>query len=376
MKIAVMLRHVGAPGGIQTYTQNIVDSLLEIDHTNDYLLLYASPDRLGRYEGRPRVVEQVVSAPNRLWWDQIAVPRFARENGIHVIFNPKLSVPIFTRCHTVLVMHGAEQFAVPWAFQWYDRQYFKVFNRLYCRFAGVIIVMTQTGLRDISRYMGADRTKMRVIFESYNELCRPLTPLETAGVKQKYDLPDRYILYLGGIQRLKNFRNVLKAFHHEQERIPHQIVVVGFLRSGGAEELALIDELGLKDRVKYVGYVDDDEVPAFYNLADLLVSVSLYEGFGMPVLEAMACGCPVIASKTGCSPEVAGGAAALVDPYDHQAIAQSMLSVLSDEAMRGRMREAGLERVKSFSWRKCAEETLQVFEALTAGTDSDGHKHA
>ena len=108
-------------------------------------------------------------------------------------------------------------------------------------------------------------------------------------------------------------------------------------------------------------------MPAFYNLAELFVFPSFYEGFGMPVLEAMACGCPVIASKTGCSPEVAGGAAALVDPYSHEEIAESMLAVLGDEDTKRRMSEAGLERVKSFSWRKCAEETIDWFEALVAG---------
>lgn len=369
MKIAVMLRHAGTPGGIQTYTRNIVESLLEVDDSNEYFLLFSSTDHLGQYEGRPRVVEKVIRAPSRLLWDQVAVPRFARAQGIDLIFNPKLSVPLFTRCKTVLVMHGAEQFAVPWAFQWYDRLYFEIFNRLYCRFASAIIVMTRTGLHDINRYMGADPEKMRVIYESYNERCRRLDRVETAQVKQKYDLPNQYMLFLGGMHRRKNFRNVLHAFHRVQDRIPHTLVVVGFVRWGGSEELAVVDELGLRDRVRHVGYVDDDEVPAFYNLAELFVFPSFYEGFGMPVLEAMACGCPVIASRTGCSPEVAGGAAALVDPYSHEEIAESMLAVLGDEDTARRMIAAGLERVKSFSWRRCAEETIDWFEALVAGEE-------
>ena len=370
MKIVVMLRHIGAPGGIQTYTRNVVESMLAIDATNEYFLLYSSPNDVGRYKGRPRVVEKVIRAPSKLWWDQVSVPRYARANRIDLIFNPKLSVPLLTRSKTVLVMHGAEQFAVPWAFQWHDRLYFEIFNRLYCRWATGIIVMTQTGLRDVSSYMGADPEKIRVIYESYNERCRRLDRLEAARVGLKYDLPDRYMLFVGGLHRRKNFGNVLRALHRVRDVLPHILVVVGFIRWGGSEELELVNELGLQDRVRYVGYVDDDEVPAFYHLADLFVFPSFYEGFGMPVLEAMACSCPVITSTTGCSPEVAGGAAMLVDPHNYEELAESMLLVLRDEDTKRRMIAAGLERVKFFSWRKCAEQTLDWFRALADKTVS------
>ena len=362
-----MLRHIGAPGGIQTYTRNIVESILDIDDTNDYFLLFSSSEHAGRYAGRPRVVEEVIRASSKLWWDQVCVPRYARANGIDLVFNPKLSIPLLTGSKTILVMHGAEQFAVPWAFQWRDRLYFQIFNRLYCRYASGIIVMTQTGSRDVSSYMGADPEKIRVIYESYNERCRRLDRDETAHVKAKYELPDRYMLFVGGVHRRKNLGNVLRALHRVRNVLPHVLVVVGFVRWGGAQDLALVDELKLQDRVRYVGYVDDKELPAFYNLADLFVFPSFYEGFGMPVLEAMACGCPVITSRTGCSPEVAGGAAMLVDPLDHEEIAESILLVLGDEDTRRSMIASGLERVKFFSWRKCAEQTLDWFRTL-AGT--------
>ena len=214
MKIVVMLRHAGAPGGIQTYTRNAVESLLEIDDSNGYYILFSTSGHVGRYERCPRIVEKVIRAQSKL---------------------------------------------------------------------------------------------------------------------------------LGGMHRRKNFRNVLRAFHRVQDRILHTLVVVRFVRWGCFEDI----------------------------LTQLFLFPSFYERFGIPALETMACGCPVIASRIGCSPEVTGTAAALVDLYDHEAIAESMLAVLGDKEATDRLVTAGLERVKSFSWRKCAEETLDWFEALMSDTGSD-----
>ena len=367
MRIGVMLRSLGEPGGIGMYTTSILQALFHADQRNHYVLIYKLPQHLGRFSSFPNVTEHVVSAPNKLWWDQIAVPRFAKAHGLHVIYNPKLSVPLLTRCKTVLVMHGADQFAAPHTFKWQDRIYFTIANRLYCKRASAIIAMTHTGAKDIVRYMGADPEKIHVIPESYNELCRVVSKEEAEEVRAEYSLPERFILFVGGIEPKKNVKSLLKAFAAVKADIPHKLVLVGFDRWKMSNQLGIMDQLGIREDVVFTGFVPDEVVPAIYNLADLFVFPSLYEGFGMPVLEAMACGCPVITTTTGCSPEVAGDAAVLVDPLRSDKIADWIQRVLGEEMLREELIEKGLKRAKDFSWEKCAKETVSLFESLDDG---------
>lgn len=364
MKIGVMLRHLGQPGGIGVYTSNIVSSLLQIDRGNHYFLLYQDSDQCGRFPRYPNSTEVVLRARAKLEWDQVTVPRFASRNGIDLLYNPKLSVPLITRSKTVLVMHGAEQFAVPHAFKWHDRIYFSIANRLYARRADAIIAMTNTGARDISRYMDADPTKISVVPESYNERCSMLNHEQLLAAKEKYALPDHFILFVGGLNPIKNFGNLVRAYRVIRDQFPHKLVVVGFRRWKFSNDLRLVTELGLDDDVVFPGFLPDEDIPAIYGLADAFVFPSLYEGFGMPVLEAMACGCPVITTERGCSPEVAGDAAILVNPEDPDEIATAVQRVLTDEALRSQLVERGLTRTRQFSWEKCARETLAVFESV------------
>ena len=343
---------------------------MKLNQPNKYILLYRRSDQAGRYSSYPNVTELVCRAPSKLWWDQVTVPYIARAEKLDVIFNPKLSVPLFTNCATVLVMHGAEQFAVPHAFPWYDRAYFSIANRLFCRCASAIVSMTQLGARDIAHYMGADPRKIHVIPESYNEHCRVVSPKRLKRVKKKYGLPDPFLLFVGGLSPLKNLGNVLRALALLRHRLSHKLVVIGFNRWNYKRDLDLLRDLALSDRVIIQGFVDDRDIAAFYNLADGLVFPTLYEGFGMPVLEAMACGCPVITSDTGCSPEVAGDAALLVPPGDPQAISEAILKLTRDAELRNSLVKRGRERVRSFSWKECARQTHALFKTLARKTKS------
>lgn len=364
MRIGVMLRNIGEKGGIVVYATNLLKNLFAIDKKNEYHLLYARPEDRGRFGAFPNVQEALITAPNKLWWDQVSVPQYARKEKLDVIYNPKLSIPLFTRCKTVWVMHGGEHFVIPGVFKWHDRLYFSVANRLYAKKASAIITMTHLGAADIVKYTGADPRKMHVIHESYNELCHVVDKESLRPIRQKYGLPERFILFVGGLTPLKNFGNILRAYQKIKNAIPHKIVLVGFKRWKFNKDLQLLEQLKLQDNVKFTGFVPDQEISAFYNLAELFVFPSLYEGFGIPTLEAMACGCPLIASKTGCSPEVVQEAALLVDPYNPDEIADAIRKIFSDAVLRNRLIEQGLTRVKYFSWNKCAKETLALFESL------------
>jgi glycosyltransferase involved in cell wall biosynthesis len=188
----------------------------------------------------------------------------------------------------------------------------------------------------------------------------------TEDEKIKTRLPENYILFVGSIEPRKNLVSLLKAYLLLQEYIrkDFKLLLVGFKGWGNKEIGELLDKL--KGAVDYLGYVDNEELANLYRGASCFVYPSLYEGFGLPPLEAMACGCPVVTSNVTSLPEVCGDAAHYVDPYDVESIAEGMHKVLMDGAMRRNLIEKGLERVKLFSWEKAAKEHLEVFEEVVS----------
>jgi len=364
MRIGFMLRNLRELGGIKVYTVNLLEELLALEAGHDFVFLYDHPSLLGSYARRRQVQEVLVRFPTKLGWDQIAVPLAARRLGLDLIVNPKLSVPLLSGRPAVFTLHGAEQFAVRHVFKRHDRIYTRLMMPLFCRRAAAIISTTQMGIDEIVGYIGVDRRKLHPVHEAAHTRFRPLPAAELAAVKERYRLPDRFVLFVGGLSPLKNFSNLLRAMALLEEDIP--LVAVGFLRWKYAQDVALVEELGLRDRVRQTGFVPDEDLPAIYNLASLLVLPSLYEGFGIPILEAMACGCPVVTSRTGCGPEVAGKAALLVDPYRPEDIAAGMRRVLGDPRLAAELVRRGREQAAGFSWHKAARESLAIYEAVHA----------
>jgi glycosyltransferase involved in cell wall biosynthesis len=182
------------------------------------------------------------------------------------------------------------------------------------------------------------------------------------AIKQKYNLPESYIFFIGGIAPLKNFSNIIKAFNLIRKKIPFKLVVAGFKRWNYAKDIDLINKLNLQNDFINLGFVNDDDLPYLYGAARCLIFPSLYEGFGIPILEAQASGCPVICSKTGCTPEVSGRAALLVNPYDYKEIAQAIYDVLINKDLNEELIADGLENAKKFNWEETAKQTLELFE--------------
>jgi glycosyltransferase involved in cell wall biosynthesis len=235
---------------------------------------------------------------------------------------------------------------------------------LFCRRATGIISMTQMGVGEMVKYLKVNAKKVHPIYESHHNRFRVLSKDNLGSVREKYHLPDKFLLFVGGLNPLKNFSNLLKAYCLLRSEIPHKLVAVGFKRWKFEGDLKLVTQLGLEKDVLFTGFVPDEDLPAIYNLADLFVFPSLYEGFGIPVLEAMASGCPVVTTKTGCSREIAGDAAILVDPRNPEEIAQGISRILSKPELRRHMIEKGLSQASHFNWEKTARETLSLIEHL------------
>ncbi len=239
---------------------------------------------------------------------------------------------------------------------------------LYCRRASAIIAVSQATKADLVRLYGLDPAKITVVHEAAAPQFAPASPDQVVRVRARYGLPDRYLLHVGTIEPRKNLNRLLEAVHRLRgagEEV--RLVVVGskgWLYQGFFRRL---EELSLGDAVALPGYVPDADLPAVYSGATLVAVPSLYEGFGLPALEAMACGAPVVCSHTSSLPEVAGDAARYFDPTDVEEMTEAILSVWRDQALRGAMRRRGLTRAAQFSWERAADETSAVYARAMGG---------
>ena len=250
---------------------------------------------------------------------------------------------------------------------------FTLITRLRCgllfprtlRTADKIIADSNSTKRDLINYFNVPAEKIKVILLAADEKFKPLDHEEINEVKQRYKLDFPFILYVGTLEQRKNIPTLIKAFYKlKKDETKQKLVIAGGKGWKYKEIFETIDKLNLQKDVIFTGYVLDEDLPALYNAADLFVYPSLYEGFGLPPLESMACGTPVITSNTSSLPEVVGDAGIMVDPYDVDRLADAMHKVLSNEELREDMIKRGLERAKMFSWDKTARETLRVYEEV------------
>ena len=362
-----MLRHFEQQeGGVKVYTKSVLPKLFALGGSHRYVLIYQNPKLIGTYASYPNVEEVAVEIPGTVLWDQIAVPWIARKMRLDLIFNPKITIPFFTTAKKVYVVHGAEKFAVPEQFPRLDRWYFRLLMPLYCRYADAVVSVTETVKVAVVKHLHADPRKVFAINNGYDAtLFRPTDdPQRLRDIRTRYRLPERFILWAGQFEPRKNVPRLLRAFAAIRAKFPHMLVLAGGQRGNPRSELKVIDELGLADRVIFPGWIPHADLPAVYALADLFVFPSLHEGFGIPLLEAMACGCPIVTANTGSPPEVVAGAARLVDPLQIDSIADGMEAVLSEHALKTDMIARGLVRAKDYSWDKCAAELLAMLDSL------------
>lgn len=368
MKIGIMLRHYEQQeGGVKVYTKRILPLLFSMGAQHRYLLIYQNPKLLGTYAGHANVEEVVATLPGTVPWDQFAVPWIARKHGLDLIFNPKFTVPFLTKVKSVFVLHGSEWFVIPEHFRRYDQWYFKRFVPLYCRKAAAFIAVSNAVKSDVVKYVGVPAQKVFAIHNGFDPAV--FQPVHDAArlqeVRTRYKLPEHFILWAGQIESRKNVARLLEAFARIKDSVPHSLVMAGEHRWSTNSELRAIQALGIADRVCFPGWVNHADLPAVYCLADLFAFPSLYEGFGIPLLEAMACGCPIVTANTCAPPEVTDGAACLVDPLSVEDIARGMQAVISDRARREQMISRGITRAKDFGWEKCAREILAMFDTLS-----------
>ncbi len=305
----------------------------------------------------------------RILWEQILLPWHLLKEGIDLLHSLAFVLPLWSPRPGVVTIYDLSFVLCPEGLNPWRRLYLRALTPLSARRAKMVIVLAESTKEDLARIWGISREKIRVIPCGVDPTFRPRAHGQAlSDFRRHRGLPERFILFVGTLEPRKNVTALVEAYAQLKGEVPHSLVLVGAKGWRGEEVLAQIERSGLSDKVLFVGYVEPKELPLWYNAADLFVFPSLYEGFGLPPLEAMACGTPVIASYTSSLPEVVGEAGVLVDPHSLEGMAQAMRKVLGDGELREEMRRKGLERAKGFSWPRVARETVLVYqEAMGRG---------
>ena len=370
MKIGIMLRSLDEKGGIGVYTQNITKELLELDRNNQYILYYQNTDNLGRFGRFGNVTERVIKTKNKALWDQLRIPLACWQDKVDVIFHPKFTVPLLAPCKAVMVLHGAGWF-LPEMTQFFhplDVRYIRMVMPLYFRKCAVALSVSQLGAEIFTRELNLPPGKIRTVyFAPARQFKRVTDAGKLREVKDRYNLPDRFILTLtkrGGDTR-KNLGQIFRAYarYHDRVEVSYNLVVGGKDCHLFREEYSLPAE-GYGADVLFPGWIDQQDLPSVYSLAELYLYPSNLEAFPVPITEAMACGVPIVTSNVNGLKEVAGESALFIDPTSDEQIADAIERVVTDENLRQRLSAQGLNRSKDFSWDKCARETLDALEGV------------
>lgn len=366
MKIGIMLRHFEQHGGgVLQYTRTIVSGLLALGTSHEFVLMYRNPDLIGTYGGGDRVREVAVQAPSSLLWDQLAVRWLEEKEKLDVIFNPKYSVPLMAKCPTVFVCHGLDWYIIPWASGWADRLSHRYLMPRYARKAASIIAVSDSARNEAIEFLGASEERVHKIYLGVDEgFGRSMDADTIEKARQTYQLPSRFFLYTGQIVPRKNLGRMIQAYAKVGPELGISLVIAGTPTEGSADELALVDQLGIAEWVVRPGWIDRETLPAFYAQAEAVLLPSLHEACPSPILEGMQTGCPVVTSNRHGAAEVAGKAAILVDPESVESIADGMRRVVADRELRHQLIDAGYDRIHEFSWDRCARETLQMLESV------------
>jgi len=367
VRIGVMLRHYDQHmGGVRVYTRKLLQALLELRTGHEFVFLYRNPALVGTHAADPQVQEVALRARSFLGWDQIAVPAAIRRHGIDLLFNPKYSIPLRGPCPSVWVCHGLDWYVMPWASRFVDRLSHQFLVPRYASRAGAIIAVSEITRRHVMQYLQVPPERVVTVYSGVDDVFRrPLDQSRAREIRTKYSLPERFLLYAGAIYPPKNFTRLVRAYARVGPERGIPLVVAGgenrFLSEGEVREP---EALGIADWVRRPGWVEQEDLAALYALAEALLLPSLFESCGLPVLEAMAAGCPVVTADRYGTKELAEGAAVLVDPESVESIAAGIRRVLDDGALRAELGAAGLERSRNFTWQRCARETLGVLERV------------
>ncbi len=357
--------------GVSNYIYNLIQAIACVDDYNKYIILVKKNELLKW--------EKLVINKNfkfircnfqskffRLFWHLFILDFYLREYGIDILHSPHYILPLRKGPYkTVVTIHDVIFFILPKFYGFLRKCFLQNIVLRSINKANKIITVSDNVKKDIISISGIPKDKIEVILEAHSSYFESIVDKESFEyIKRQYSIPDKFFLSVGELRGRKNILNLIKAYHVFNKKLPqkYKLIIVGKDVEKNTKALMMAaEDLGLKDVITCVGTVSQKELRLLYSMASVFIYISLYEGFGLPILEAMACKVPVIASCNSSLPKDVLDAAKLVDPSNVEEIAEAMYEIISGEQLSFNMKEKGAEAIKSFSWAQTARETIKVY---------------
>ncbi len=375
MKIAMnaMTLNHQIRSGLLVYIENLLNGLAEIDFNNEYFLFFASLRKKSLQMPGPvqnNFVKKVILIPDMQFpyrefiLNKGLFPYFLRKYRCDIYHAPAgLNIPVVnSKVKKLVTIHDIRTLKIC------DESFpqnIKYLKKV-LRYADICITVSNCTKKDILENFNVSPNKIKVIYVGVDERFKPIKDKESLNsIKVKYNLEDKYFFSLGQTPR-KNIKRLIKAFSIFKYKNDFSLVIGGAGDDGPwvAQYQSLARKLEIEDRVKFIGYISNEDLPLLYSASECFVFPSLYEGFGIPILEAMCCGTPVITSNVSALPEIGGDAPLYVNPYDEYDIAKKMEKIVENKGLKNQIVEKGLRRSAEFSWKKMARETLDIYGQL------------
>ncbi len=310
------------------------------------------------------VVKHSINVNNRLLWDQIWLPHVLKKDRIEIALFMKGTIPALYHGHSAVIFHDLGYFDnVLRPYRTADTLYMKTMMPKAARDASIVFTVSEYTRNETLRIFKADPQKIKVCYQNCSPIFRPVSDqIKRDFIRNRYHLPEKFIFCPISISPRKNLSRILTAFDKVKNKITHDLVITG---GQSSKENKLMNRItsGFFQRVHVLGNVPNENMPVLYSLADFTIYPSLLEGFGMPVLEAFHCDCPVLTSNITSLPEVAGDGAYMVDPYDTDQIADGIFRLATDSSLRLTLILKGREQAKKFSWERTAQIILDSMQS-------------
>ena len=367
--------------GIGRHTYNLLDALARLDSNRRYIAYYHPTYRNTRFDmealrKHPNVTLQPIQLPLYLPVEQFVWPMLLAQIQADIFHSPYVVLPLLARTKSIMTIHDLILERYP---EYRPRsalqRFYRLVTQLGIKRASLILTVSTSTSRDIQAYYGVHRSRIRVIGNAVNATFqRERNAARLAAVRKHYNLPERFILTVGAGRPHKNVKTLVEAFARLDSAFAPSLVIGGEHDARFPDEVrASIDAHGIAHRVIQLGKIREVDLPTIYSLADVFVFPSLVEGFGLPPLEAMACGTPVLASTTSAVAEAVGDAALSFDAWNVEQLAINLRQVLTDTALQSRLTRSGLARVRAFTWERVARETLEAYASQEMPTEAVFH---
>ncbi len=356
--------------GIGHYTGHLVEELLRADSDYEFVLFGGEPADEGAGTDLPegttwRRLPRVPRASYlSLLAEHVALARAIRAERVDLFHAMDHNMTPFYDGRTLVTVHDLIPLILRGPYLGPTARLWQAAHRHAARQAEQVVTVSECSRDDVVRLWGIEPERIRVVYEGVEDSFQPADPAEIAQTLARHGIAEPYLLYLGGFDPRKNLSNMFLGFKRCAAARDCRLVLAGDYRGFESRIMEEIAEMGLAGRVTLTGFAEREDLPALYSGARGFLFLSLYEGFGLPVIEAMACGTPVVGANASCVPEIAGGAARLVDPLEPDEIAGAIAEVLEEDGKRVELIERGRRRAATFRWERTAAETLEIYERI------------